>query len=86
VFYTLILLILSFFPGNDNGNNLQKPSDYNVIMMKYDAFLKLAPSDSGLYENPFYNIRLANKGIWDPEEGKNLLVSFEIFRRSGSGK
>lgn len=45
---------------------------------KYAVYLKLAPIEKSLYDNPFYSIRLANEGIWNVINGCNLLTEINL--------
>jgi hypothetical protein len=44
----------------------------------YQVYIALTDPENSLSGNPYYNIRFANKNVWDADEGYNLLFSIDI--------
>jgi hypothetical protein len=52
--------------------------DSRFVPGDYDLYIAITDPCDSLRENPFYNIRFANKGIWNTETGYNFLFTISI--------
>jgi len=46
----------------------------------YDVVLSLPDPETRLRDRPEYSIRLANKGLWEPATGSNLLAQIQVIK------
>lgn len=44
--------------------------------VRYNLYLNLPDPEKTLHDNPEFSVRLANKNMWDEEQGYNLLYTF----------
>lgn len=73
-------------PGEKVTLNVQAGIPPDIVAGNYQLYFNLPDPGEGLYGNPFYSIRLANEGTWQPSTGFNDLKMPIVISDQGATK
>ena len=59
---------------------IQKPTDIEIGF--YEFYLKIQEPYENIANNPYYQVKLANKNIWNNDINANYLGNFQITEKS----